>query len=124
MPKATISATTKKFDLKSAPPDGFVELRRLTYGQSLARRDMVMAFTFAESKGKGGDPDIGTQLQNAKVTQFEWTSSIITWNLTDENDQPLDWKKSNLFEVIDPAIAEEISQYITDMNNFEAELGN
>jgi hypothetical protein len=103
---------------------GTVELKRLTYGQTLARRDMVMAFTFGAPTSKGGDPDAGVELQNLKVTQFEWSNSIVNWNLTDENDQPLDWKKSNLFEVIDPAIAEEISQLITGMNDFEAELKN
>jgi hypothetical protein len=123
MPRATITTATQEFELKSCE-GGTVELKRLTYGQTLARRDMVMAFTFGAPTSKGGDPDAGVELQNLKVTQFEWSNSIVNWNLTDENDQPLDWKKSNLFEVIDPAIAEEISQLITGMNDFEAELKN
>lgn len=123
MPRATITSNTSKFDLKSLAPDGFVELKRLTYGATLERRDMVMLMKFG-STTKGSDPEASTELQNKKVTAFEWVNSIVTWNLTDENDLPLDWKKSNIFDVIDPAVAEEISQLITDMNNFEGELKN
>ena len=42
MPRATISTATEKFELTSAPPDGYVVLKRRNYGDQLKRRDLVM----------------------------------------------------------------------------------
>ena len=62
-------------------------------------------------------------MQNRKVTEFEWNASIMEWNLTDENDGPLDWRKANIFDIIDPVVATEISKFIDDMHQYEDELG-
>ena len=120
MPKATINTTSTKHDLVSAPPDGFVELKRRSYGDSLERRDIMMTLGI---KGEGKDAESAMKLQNRAVTAFEWAKSITGWNLVDENDVQLDWHKANIFDIIDPFIATEITQAIADMHAYENELG-
>lgn len=124
MPRATIGVTSQTFDLKSCE-GGTVTLKRMTYGDSLKRRDMAMLMSFRSMSGASSQgEEMSTELQNRKVTEFEWSSCITSWNLTDENDQALDWNAPNILDVIDPAVGNEISDLITGMNDFAAELKN
>ncbi len=114
MPKATVTSTTKKVELVSLPPDGYVEIKRLPYGASLERRDMVMTMKMSsEVAAKGttqGTPEISTSMNNRAVTAFEWANCIVSWNLTNENALPLDWKAPNIFDIFDPAVEDELGK--------------
>ena len=122
MPKATVDVeSTQKFDLKTLP-EGFVVLRRMSYGQILQRR----MFTKLEvgSSGKGGDFRGELAMANAKVTEFEFQKCIVDHNLEDHTGRKLDLTKASDFNQLDPKVGQEIEEYITDMNNFEAEEGD
>lgn len=50
-----VSAEGERFELKSAKPDGFVVLRRLTYGQKMLRRGLLSKAKLADAGASGGN---------------------------------------------------------------------
>jgi hypothetical protein len=127
MPKATVNpADTERFDLKTAPPDGFITLRRLTYGQKLERQSiaMDMKVEMADKTNKGQGQGIMT-MQNKAVTLFEYRNCVVEHNLTDENEQLLNFTDPRTLDMLDPRVGDEIGELIDSMNNFEdGDLGN
>jgi hypothetical protein len=122
MPMATVDVeSTQKFDLKSCP-EGFVVLRRMSYGQILQRR----MFTKLEvgSSGKGNDFRGELAMANAKITEFEFQKCIVDHNLEDASGRKLDLTKASDFNMLDPKIGQEIEELIRGLNNFEEEEEN
>lgn len=122
MPMATVDVeSTQKHELKTCP-DGFVVLRRLSYGQILQRR----MFTKLEIGGDGRSKDFRGEMAmaNAKVTEFEFQRCIVDHNLEDATGRKLDLTKAADFNQLDPKIGQEIEGYITEMNSFEEEEGD
>lgn len=118
MPRATVSSDTERHDLKSAPPDGFVELRRMSYGEYIKRREMLSGMRL---EGKGKDANAVMQLANEKVTQFEFAKCIIDHNLEDEQGNKLVLSRPQDFSRLDPRIGQEIGDLIDKMNQFQSE---
>lgn len=123
MPRATVSRETERKELKTAPGDGneeggFVELRRMTYGEFLSRRDMISKMSF---DGQGKDTKATMEMAQALVTQFEFKTCIVDHNLTDDNDKPIDFRSAKALAILDPRVGEEISHYIDEMNKWEPE---
>jgi len=116
MPRAIVTLEdTERLDLKSCP-EGYVVLRRLTYGQMLERRAMTkMEFT------GGGKKDISGQmaLANAAVQLYEYKHCVVEHNLTDENDRQLNFGSAIDVARLDPRIGTEIEVKIGEMNNYE-----
>ena len=123
MPKATVSAETERKELKTALPDGYVVLRRMSYGQSVERRSMVtLGF---ESDGQSKDFKGEMAMGSKRITVYEFSHCIVDHNLEDDNGQKLDLSKIAVLDVLDPKIGQEIEKYIADMNNFsEEDQGN
>ncbi len=126
MPKATKVSGYERFDLKSAPPDGFVEIQRMSYGQVVERRAM-MKLSF-ETGGKSKDFKGEMAMASVEVQRFEFSHCIGSHNLTDENDKPLNLALVADFTRLDPKVGQEIEKYIGELNNFDesddGELGN
>jgi hypothetical protein len=124
MPKATAaSLDNEKISLKTLE-GGFVELRRMTYGQLLKRRSMAMNMKFG---GRGKNDFEGEMaLANQKVTEFEFASCIVDHNLEDDNGNLLNLANPVDIAKLDPRIGSEIDTNISRMNNFEDddETGN
>ncbi len=122
MPKATVSLDTERKELKSLP-DGYVTLRRMSYGQSVERRSMLtLGF---ESDGSSKDFKGEMAMGNKKISAFEFAICVVEHNLTGDDDQPLDLTKVSTLDVLDPKVGQEIEKYIADMNNFnEEDQGN
>jgi len=123
MVKATVSRDTERKDLKTLPSmngeeGGFVELRRMTYGEFLHRRDMVSKMSF---DGQGKDTKATMEMAQALVTQYEFKICIVDHNLTDDNDNPIDFRSTKALSNLDPRVGEEISTYIDEMNKWEPE---
>lgn len=124
MPKATVNpADTERKDLKSLP-EGFVVLRRLTFGQKLERNALAMDMEVEEGDRKNeSKASMRTNLR--AVAEFEFKHCIVEHNLTDENDQLLNFQSVKVLDQLHPVIGDEIDQLISGMNNFEEdELGN
>lgn len=120
MPVATIDFTADgdRHDLKTLS-EGFVVLRRMTYGQTLERR-AIMKLTFTTQKGKKsleGELAMG----NRRVQLFEFQKCIVTHNLTDANERLLNLGDPVVLDRLDPRVGQEIEQLIADMNNFDDE---
>lgn len=124
MPKAVVSAKiTERKDLETLPPDpetgeegGFVELRHMSYGEYLKRRDMISNMSF---KGEGKNTEAFMKMANEEVARYEFNTCIVDHNLQDENGNNLDFRTARAFQMLNPRVGEEISNYIDEMNKWE-----
>jgi len=127
MPRAIVSKTTETFELTTVPKSdedeaGFVELRRLSYGEKLRKDAEAMKMKFAMDSATGGaskGAEAEVSLINEQVTLVEFAKCIMAHNLTDENDRPLNFQKPDDVRKLDPRVGDEISSLIGDMNDFE-----
>lgn len=125
MPKATSVVSSERHELKTLP-GGFVEVRRLTYGQKLERKAMTANATMNMDRSKR-DVQMMMQLMNENATIFDFKHCIVDHNLEDEGDRKLDLTTAADIRKLDPRIGEEIEQILDNLNNFEEddpELGN
>lgn len=122
MPKATVNTTdTERFELKTCQ-GGYIELRRMSYGQVVQRR-ALMKLEFV-SQGKGKDVQGEMAMASEKITRFEFDHCIVDHNLEDEAGRKLNLSAPVDFAKLDPRIGQEIEDLIGKMNNFEDEEGN
>ncbi len=131
MPRATVNTTdTQRFDLKSLPKTeddevGFVELRKLTYGQILERRDMgakIAIEGLGDSRAREEDLKVTTEMIQKAVTEFEFKHSVVSHNLEDENGTLLNFSNPNIVHSLDPQVGQEISELIDELNQWDADL--
>jgi hypothetical protein len=118
MPQATINfQKTERFDLKSCP-EGFVELRRMSYGEKLSRQQMAMEMAMREG-GKGEVDDMVLKMTQTRVVEFEFANCVVDHNLEDEAGQKLNFKTPKAVHSLHPQIGDEINGLIDKMNTFE-----
>lgn len=121
MPRATVNTSdTIRKELKSCP-GGYVELRRLSFGEKLTRRAMVSSMKV--ETGRGRDFAGEMQLVNERATQFDFQHCIVEHNLEDEGGSKLSFTSPVHLQMLDPRIGEEIDTYISELNNFEENEG-
>lgn len=126
MPRAVIDTTTERHDLRTCP-GGYVELKRMPYGDWLHRTDisMQMQMQMEERRQRRSSKSEGTtgtmKLMNQAVTIFEFSRCIVDHNLEDANDQPLNFKRPEAFAQLDPRVGNEIGDLIKNMHEFEEE---
>src|SRR5882757_2708260 len=109
MPRATVNTEdTDRFELKTLPKQGeeeagFVVLKRMSFGQLVARRAMMkMSVDMGNKKNK----DIKGELAMAsrEVTQFEFRQCIVDHNLEDPEGRTLNFTNLMDFESLDPKV--------------------
>jgi hypothetical protein len=136
---ATASTETIHHDLKSLP-GGFVEARRLTYGEKIQRRAMVsgLKVKMQDRKRKGQQTDDGMEgemnLVNEAATLFDFQKCIVDHNLeaeivgptgvVGEGGEPATTRKLDLsnasdIKKLDPRVGEEIDVWLSELNNFD-----
>lgn len=133
MPRATVLKTTERFDLTTLPPvgeeeGGWVELRRLSYGEKLQKDAEAMKMRFGMNKAQQGDIDAEVSLISEFVTYLEFAKCIINHNLTtakdpnnpESEDRPLDFRNAADVKLLDPRVGDEISTIIGKLNDFES----
>lgn len=113
MPRATVASQTEKFALKSLP-EGFVVVRRMTYGEKLNRTDTMM-----NMRTTSEDKEMEIRMMSKKIAFQDFANLIIEHNLTDENDKLLNFKNAADVERLDPRVGDEIGQLIDNLNSFE-----
>lgn len=116
---ATIVSTTDRFDLKSAPPDGYVVIRRMTWGEKLKRQGMMTNFRMDVGGNKKDDMSMDVNLFQEKVTLWEFANLIVEHNLTDDKMQQLNFKNAADVARLGPLVGEEIQKRIDEINAFE-----
>jgi hypothetical protein len=127
MPKATATIVEpERHDLKSLP-EGWVVLKRLTYGQKLERKAMASVAS-AETQGRGSrNMKLQMAMINEEAQLYDFTHCVVEHNLEDDSGNLLNLQDINAIRSLDPRIGEEIERLMDKMNNFEEddeELGN
>jgi hypothetical protein len=121
MPVAVITEQSKTFELKTCPPDGFVTVRRMSYGQKLTRTEMTSKLRIATQKGTKefqGEID----MMQRQVTLWEFANLIADHNLTDASGRKLNFSSPADVQSLMGQVGEEISTYIDELNNFELDM--
>lgn len=112
MPKAVAVLQAERFDLKTVP-EGFVALRKLTYGEILKRRTLSGMMEMSDV-----DNQKGLITMNAEAVGFyEFKTAVVDHNLEDENGRQLNFNDPQDVVKLDPRVAQEIERHINDMNN-------
>lgn len=115
MVRATTSLDTKRHDLETIE-GGWVEIRPMTYGQFLQRRDMAMRMGMS---GRAGAEKVDIDMMQEAVTRFEFKVCIADHNLEDENERKLALSEPKDFNKLDPRIGQEISSLIDSLIQWE-----
>jgi len=120
MPVAVVIQNTQEFKLKSCQ-GGVVEIRRMTFGESLIRKDMMASVAMEmQNRSKGNESmKIQMDLLQEKTTLWEFSNLVMKHNLTDANEKLLDFKNPAHVKALEGKIGDEIQQYINELNSFE-----
>jgi len=130
MPRATNNILdTEHVDLTTCA-GGFVELRRMTYGQWLKRQEIAMNLSMRAANGESGQPSrrgemvADVAIAGLDVARFEFKHCIAAHNLEDDQGNALDFSAAFTIEMLDPRVGQEIGEAINKLNQFEGDLGN
>lgn len=121
MPRAVVQRDTVRRELKSVE-GGWVDLIQLPYHDMLKRRDNAMKMSMELNPNLSDDDirrlDLG--FANEWTTEFDFANCIADHNLTDDQDNKLDFKNPLVFEILDPRVGLEIEKLITELNQEES----
>ncbi len=115
MPIGTISKTTERFELETLPPDGYVIVRRMTYGEKLSRQDEMLYM-----RASMEDKSLQMSMLNKKTALTDFGNLIVEHNITDQDNRPLNFKNAKDVLELDPRVGDEIAYFIDRINSFEA----
>lgn len=120
MPRAVIDDTPERKELRSCP-GGWVDLKRMPYGDWLHRTDISMQMQIAMEEKKlrnnsGGGASGTIAMQNAAVTTYEFSRCIVDHNLEDAAGNKLNFKNQATLQILAPRIGQEISDLINEMH--------
>lgn len=119
MPIATVTDESVKKELKSCPPDGFVVIRRMTFGESLKRREMMASIAMQMDGKKGEGNKMQMDILQEKTALWEFANLVLDHNLTDAQERRLNFKLPADIMKIRGQVGDEIQQYINELNSFE-----
>lgn len=123
MPRATVSRDTTDKIMLASCPDGFIMLRRLSYGEFLRRQELGMEMAINSKQGSK-DNNLDLKMMQRAVQEFEFKNCIVDHNLEDDNGNPLDFRLASTIDNLDPRIGQEIGKHIDQLIQFEEALGN
>lgn len=118
MAEVGVKSETREVQLKSAPPDGFVEIRKFGYGETLKIRGMSarLKMDMRERRSAGDEQQEGElQFEMEKVNAYKFEKAIVKHNLT-INGRPVNFKNRADFAALDPAVGAEIEKAIDEHN--------
>jgi len=118
MPRAvSLPDETFRFDLKSVP-EGFVVLRRLTYGEVLARQEMGTKMSTPVRDGSGPS-ELTFDLGVTDSFVYLFSKSIVDHNLEDDQGRKLNFTDRRDVVRLDNRCAQEIGDFIDTVNSNE-----
>lgn len=124
MPRVAISAEPKRYDLKSAPPDGYVLIREMSYGERLVRNSKQGKMkVLKKSTEFAGEVEMALR----DLALWDMTNLVMDHNLEDADGMKLDLSSERDLNKLPSRIGEEIGKYIDELNNFDdgdEKLGN
>lgn len=121
MPKATVNASAERYDLKSCP-EGWIMIRRMSYGQWLKRQEMAIKMQVQQQKRGASTMDV--QMEGLKIARFEYQHCVVDHNLEDDGGNKLDLNSPQGIESLDPQIGNEIGDIIEKIHAPVDDSGN
>ena len=112
---------TERYDLKSALPDGYVVLRRLTYGQVIRRRALTKLSMAMEKGNKDFKGEMA--LGSVEINNFEFATCIVEHNLEKNDGTKFNFANPVDLQMLDPRVGTEIELFISKMNNLDEDEG-
>lgn len=120
-------SSTEKYMLETAAPDGFVVLRRFTYGEVIKRRSLTKMSMDLGSKQKKGEEKKEMQgemaLASTDITAFDFATAVVDHNLELDEGVKINFTNATQLAYLDPAVGEEIEVLIAKLNDFTEEVG-
>jgi hypothetical protein len=114
MPRATVDTSVQHHDLKSLP-EGFVELRRMSYGDWLVRQDMTMNMQITGSSKDDAAMDM--KANGASIAAFEFSKCLVDHNLEDEEGVKL--RLPEQLNMLDPRVGIEIGDLLDKLHEYD-----
>ncbi len=123
MPSAVVTNNvSEKIPLKTLP-EGYVIVRRMTYGEDLARSakaTKLLVGTDSGGKGKSKDDFQGQiDIQTEALALWDFANLVVEHNCEDATGRTLNFKNINDVKILDKNIGQEIGQIIDDFNSAE-----
>ena len=115
MPVAVVTNNFSEKIMLTTLPEGYVVVRRMSYGEELERSQLATKFTMGASAGTkdfAGEMDIQTE----KVALWDFAHLIVEHNLTDENETLLNFKNAKDVNRLDNVVGKEIGEIIDNFN--------
>lgn len=121
-------AEYERFELKTAPPDGYVMLRPLPYGMKLSRRSKATRMMMRQSGTTGKNQPQGEQVFEVEsmdewAVAFDFAYCIGDHNLQNRDGTTIDFSKNTVMKIkmLSPKVGSEIERAIDTLNNDEDE---
>lgn len=122
MPKATVNTNAERYELKSCP-EGWIEIKRMSYGQWLQRSQMAVKMQVQQQR-KGGNQSMDIQMEALKLALFEYKNCVVDHNLEDDGGQKLNLNTPDGVQILDPQIGNEIGDIIEEIHAPVKDSGN
>ncbi len=116
MPVAVVQSDTERFELKSLP-EGFVVIRRMTYGERLTRNGNQTKMKIMANKKSEYAGEIDMAIE--KIAYWDFSNLVVDHNLEDIGGRKLNMKDPADVRKLDAKIGDEIGSLIDSLNSFE-----
>lgn len=140
MPVIEYNSSGETFQLKSAPPDGYIKARALSYDEVLTRRDLAARYVYRQqnptSKPASNGTGIGAQknsqpteqdvemmmeASNKVVQRFQFGAQIIDHNLEFPGGVKINFANEAHLRKLPPKLGAEIEDILDKLNEQEEE---
>lgn len=138
MPVIEYNTDGEVFPLVTAPPDGFVKARPLSYDEMLTRRDLAAKFIYRQkdavgksaSNGIGAKPnktqeadDVEMMMESANsvVQRFQFSNQILDHNLEFSGGVRINFANPAHLKRVPPKLGTEIEKILDKLNQEEDE---
>jgi hypothetical protein len=126
MPEVGYDKAPIRKELKTAPPDGFVSLRRLPYDEILKRRELATRLSMAgqsntrrrgrDRQQREEDTKMSIEIAQVATREYEFANCIVDHNLTVDGT-PVDFRNPKMaFKLVQPETLQEIELYLSELN--------
>ena len=111
---------THKYELKTLP-EAYIVVRRMNYGEELIRSEMSTKFLVGGQANGKKDNNVQGELdiQTSTVALWDFANLIVEHNITDEKDNPLDFKRPQTVRSLPGRLGKEIGECIDAWNSVE-----
>lgn len=113
---------SEKMPVVSAPPDGYVVVRRMNYGEELSRSAKATKLLVGGSgNGKQNKDDFQGEvdIQTEAIALWDFANLIVEHNFQDVDGRTLNFKNVQDVKKLPANIGREIGTIIDDFNNVE-----